>query len=96
MRMIEYHHKYKIIYRTHLHAVLHSDSTIIYETIQILTLSEISLLAPDASKNWTTFVCPLTEANISAVLPFCRDNRETLNDTIFSTSYYKQVPNLVL
>ena len=60
-------------------SVLHSDSTIIYETIQILTLSVISLLAPAASKSWTTFVCPLCEANISAVYPFCRDNRETLN-----------------
>ena len=82
MYMIEYYHKYKIIYRTHLHvyiSVLHSDSTIIYETIQILTPLVISLLAPAASKSWTTFVCPLTEANVSAVHPSCRDNRETLN-----------------
>ena len=82
MYMIEYYHKYKIIYRTHLHvyiSVLNSDSTIIYETIQILTLSAISLLAPAASKSRTTFVCPVNEANISAVLPACRDNRETLD-----------------
>ena len=82
MYMIEYYHEYKIIYRTHLHvyiSVLHSDSTIIYETIQILTLSLISVLAPAASKSWTTFVYPLAEANISAVLPFYRDNREILN-----------------
>ena len=48
-------------------SVLHSYSTIIYETIQILTLSAISILAPAASKCWTTFVCPSCEANISAV-----------------------------
>ena len=72
--MIEYYYKYKIIYRIHLHvyiSVLHSDSIIIYETIQILTSSVISLLAPAASKSWTTFVCPMSEANISAVLPAC-------------------------
>ena len=86
MCMIEYYHKYKIIYRTQLHvyiSVLHSDSTIIYETIQILTLLVICLLAPAASKSWTTFVCPLCEALISAVLPPCRDNRETLNILVF-------------
>ena len=55
------------------------DSTIIYETIQILTLAVISLLAPAASNSWTTFVYLLSEACISAVLPTCRDNRETLN-----------------
>ena len=48
-------------------------------TIQILTLLVISLLAPAASKSWTTFVRLLTEAQISAVHPSCRDNRETLN-----------------
>ena len=61
MCMIEYYHKYKIIYRTHLHvyiSVLHSDSTIIHETIQILTISVIRLLAPAASKSWTTFERP--------------------------------------
>ena len=37
-----------------------------------------SVLAPAASNSWTTFVCPLAEAHISAVQPICRDNRQTL------------------